>query len=498
MTLATLAVTASPFTHPGSMDAYYYYHVASNLAQGRGLVENFIWNYLSDPKGLPQPSNLYWMPLASFVATPFLWAFGDYFRAAQVGFVLLASLAPAMSAWLVSTLWRSRSYAVWSALFTLLSGFYLGHWVAVDSFAPFFLASTVSLFMMALLVTKDKLLPAVVCGLAAGLSHLARADGALLLPTLAATLLLTQPWRRGLALFAIGLAAYLLVISPWFLRNWGVIGSPMPSSGAQTVLLREYNDLFSYNKEITLSAYLQDGLWPIALGKVRALGQNLVILYGGAFYLVPFGALGLWLWRYDRRLLPFAVYTILLYIAMSLVFTYPGVRGGMKHSGVALLPWTAAAATHGMYTAVAWVGDRLPHWDVPKARFWFTAIALIFSAFLGLYTAASEARIRDVEHRRYEDLAAWFRDQTEPEAVIMVTNPPAFHYSSRRTSIVTPSDGLDALLAAAERYGVSYLALDADHAPSLDPLYREELASPRLRAIATVGDTRIYEVLRAP
>ncbi|MBM2826778.1 MAG: putative rane protein, partial [Dehalococcoidia bacterium] len=153
--LVTLSGAASLFTHPGSMDAYYYYHVASNLSQGRGLVEDFIWNYLSNPSGIPQPSNLYWMPLTSFIAAPFLWAFGDYFRSAQAPFVLLASLAPPMSAAIIWASWRSRGYAIWSALFTLFGGFYLTHWVGVDSFAPFFLATTASLFMMALLLSKD-------------------------------------------------------------------------------------------------------------------------------------------------------------------------------------------------------------------------------------------------------------------------------------------------------------------------------------------------------
>src|SRR3990172_5948547 len=76
---------------PGYMDAYYYYHVATNLASGHGLVENFIWNYLSPPDAIVHPSNLYWMPLTSLVAAPFLTLFGESFRAAQVPFILIGA-----------------------------------------------------------------------------------------------------------------------------------------------------------------------------------------------------------------------------------------------------------------------------------------------------------------------------------------------------------------------------------------------------------------------
>ena len=55
-------------TTPGYMDAEYYAATALQLAGGKGFQEPFIWNYLNQPAGIPAPSHLYWMPLASILA----------------------------------------------------------------------------------------------------------------------------------------------------------------------------------------------------------------------------------------------------------------------------------------------------------------------------------------------------------------------------------------------------------------------------------------------
>ena len=44
------------------MDAEYYYAGGIRLAEGDGFTENFLWNYLDNPVGLPHPAFTYWMP----------------------------------------------------------------------------------------------------------------------------------------------------------------------------------------------------------------------------------------------------------------------------------------------------------------------------------------------------------------------------------------------------------------------------------------------------
>jgi hypothetical protein len=51
-------LAALPQQQPNYMDAAYSYMNALNLVQGRGFVEDFIWNYLGNPARPPHPTPL--------------------------------------------------------------------------------------------------------------------------------------------------------------------------------------------------------------------------------------------------------------------------------------------------------------------------------------------------------------------------------------------------------------------------------------------------------
>src|SRR5262245_60455010 len=105
------------------MDATYSYVNALNLATGRGFVEDFVWNYLSNPGLPPQPSHLYWMPLTSILASMGLVIGGMSYRAAQIPFVLLsAALAPL--SYSIARIVSTRRGVAWLAgLLAIFSGF---------------------------------------------------------------------------------------------------------------------------------------------------------------------------------------------------------------------------------------------------------------------------------------------------------------------------------------------------------------------------------------
>src|SRR5690349_13481772 len=88
--LIVRSIGAWPQTQPGYMDETYYFVNAVTLAHGGGLSENFIWNYLTHPSGLPQSSNAYWMPLTSWLLAPALLLFGTQYRVAQTEMVVFA------------------------------------------------------------------------------------------------------------------------------------------------------------------------------------------------------------------------------------------------------------------------------------------------------------------------------------------------------------------------------------------------------------------------
>ena len=68
ISLIVRGLTATLQHHPQTMDEAYSYMNAVTLSEGRGFVEDFIWNYLNPPETVTHPGNLYWMPLTNVIA----------------------------------------------------------------------------------------------------------------------------------------------------------------------------------------------------------------------------------------------------------------------------------------------------------------------------------------------------------------------------------------------------------------------------------------------
>jgi hypothetical protein len=170
----------------------------------------------------------------------------------------------------------------------------------------------------------------------------------------------------------------------------------------------------------------------------------------------------------------------MLYLVMTLVFTYPSGRGSMLHSGIAMLPWLAIAAVVGLEVAVHWVAARLPHWNAPKATRNFTVIFAGISALLCVYLTQEQV---GEWHKQIDGYAAVAPYVRSPNPVVMALNPPAWWFLTRQPAIQTPSNGPDAALAAAQRYGATHLIIE----PARPAAWRNF-------DVAQTGDPRFYLV----
>jgi hypothetical protein len=380
--LAVRVLTAWPLRQPGYMDAYYYYETAKSLYQRRGFSEEFLWNYLDDPQGLPHPSNLYWMPLSSLLIWPGFAVFGLSYRAAQIPFILLSALLPVVAYLVAVETTGKRRDGIIAGLLAVFSGFYLAFWVSPDAFAPFALVGSLCLMAAYKALSEGRLSWMLLAGVLAGLGHLARADGLLLLGTVLVVALIVRPKaanvplrgtieqenvaRRpsppaplpfgrlrassarergdalplvggelGRGLLALLLGGYLLVMAPWFYRNWQAVGAILPTAGTKTIFLHSYDDLFSYGLDLSLPTYLAWGAGPILRSKLEAAWVNTqtVVVVLCLVFLAPFAAVGFWRLRHHLLYRLAFLYGALLWLAMTFVFTFPGVRGGLLHSG---------------------------------------------------------------------------------------------------------------------------------------------------------------------
>jgi hypothetical protein len=509
-------LTAWPLRQPGYADAYYYAVGAQQLYAGHGFDEPFIWNYLNPPPGLPHSGYLYWMPLTAMLGWLGLEALGDSFGAMQLPFLVLSALLPLISYAVALDLTGEQKHAVLAGLLAVFPGFYAHVFVLPDNFTPFALAGSVCLWAAGRGLRDRRPLWFGLAGLAAGFGHLARADG-ILLPGIAVVAAAAQalpifrapadanasrrPWMASVVL---ALGGYLLVMGPWFLRNWMVAGAPLPGAGAKTAFLTSYDDMFAFGRPLTLESYLAWGWGEILKSKAQALLLNLQRLWveNLLIVLLPFSVLGLWRMHRDRLLWPFFLYLPLLFLVMTFVFTFPGMRGGLFHSGGALLPFFCAAAGPGLEVALRWAAKRFRGWHVLRAWRVFAAglvgIAVVLTTF-ALWRAGALSGEWNDRDQGYSEIGDWLADQGEAQTVVMVGNAPGYTWHTGQPAVAIPNEPMDTILVVADLYDADYLILDSARPRSTDDLYTGTVAYPRLvlrfLADGEAESRQLYEIL---
>ncbi len=489
--------------YPSYTDAYYYATNGQRLAQGYGFTEQIIWVYLDDPAGLPTPSHTYWMPLASLLAAAG-YLIHDSFRGAQLFFWLLAGLLPLLTAAIVVWLGGQRWQFWLAGLLTAAGGFYAHFLSQPSTFAPFAWAGGGCLLALAIanrdltgfkqaqLANLSGLKWWLLAGLLAGLAHLTRADGLLLLAV--GGLIWLRQWRSGGALAAL-LIGYGLVMGGWLLRNGLVLGTPLPTSGTQTIFLTSYADIFAYGRSFDLAHLLAWG-WPeIIRSRLDGLSVALqtFVAVSGYIVLTPFV---IWGWLYvarqkGARLAPMSWYALALLLAMSLLFTLPGSNGGLFHSSTALWPWCMALAAIGLDRAVAWLALRRRNWRPEEARRVYAGIFVLaafgLSGLVGLSrgpgVVASEAEV-------YGEI----RELLPETAVVFAGDAPALHYHTGLPALSAPNEPPDVLLAMARRYQATHLLLDSSPPPALADLYHGTIISTAIQLTAEIDNLRLYEL----
>jgi hypothetical protein len=494
LSLIVRLLTAWPLDQPGYTDAYYYAVGAEQLAAGQGFSEPFVWNYLDPPESVPQPGYLYWMPLAAVVGWLGLETLGGTFGALQAPFVLLSALLPIMAFVVAWDLTGKLKHALLAGVLAIFPGFYAHVFVLPDNFAPFALVGSLCLWATGRGLRDQKPLWFGLAGLAAGLGHLARADGLLLAIVALAAALIPKGWRqenpvvgsrKKLADPLLLLAGYCLVMAPWFARNWQVHGSLLAGTGFSTAFLTSYDDMFAYNRPPTLKSYLEWGWSAILQSKGQALLLNLQRLWieNLMIILLPFSVIGLVHHRWRRLLWPFLLYGLMLFLAMTFAFTYAGMRGGLFHSGSALLPFLYAAVGPGLEGALRWLARRLPGWNPRTAWPVFGAglvgIALVVTIF-ALWRAGVLDGTWNERSLHYMQIGNVLDTQGVPDAVVMVGDAPAFTWHTEHSAIAIPNELLDTILAVADRYGAQYLVLDGTRPRTTDALFASEASHPRL------------------
>ena len=489
MALALGALMAATIRHPGYTDAYYYFNAGQRLVAGQGLTDVAIWTYVGDPPGLPAPAHLYWMPLPSLIAALGMALGGPSFDAAQIPFVVLYG-GIVVTGFIVGALLGGRHTAWLAGLPTLFSGFYMPYWTTTATFGPFGLAGSLCLLALGLARKSGGRAWYAAAGGLAGLSHLARADGLLLVGVLALVALWPAPGRRpDLRGLTLGLVAYTAVMAPWFARNMSVTGSILPAGGLDTAWMRSYDEIAAYPPGARLDEFLAWGAGNILTSRGEALALNVqrFIAEQGMVILAPLMLIGLWRRRRDPLLAGFWPYALALHVLMTLVFAFPGPRGGLFHSAAALLPFWAALGALGLDDVIGWLA-RCRGWRVLEAQRFFGAALILWAAALSAWVFIGKAAA-------WDQAGASFRDLPLPQgAVVAINDPPALYYFTGRWGVPLPDAPPESLLDLAARYGVNYVVVDANRTRPMDDLWEGRNVPAFLEPVAWDGRSRVYRI----
>jgi hypothetical protein len=508
-------------TSPGYMDADYYYAGGVRLAEGQGFSEEFLWNYLDNPDGLPHPSHAYWMPLASLVAAVGMAITGSTaFWAGRLVFLCITGLIAPTTAALAYAITRNKANALLSGLLAAIPGFYLSYLGTIDTFGIYMLLG--ALWYLIIGNKRPSFGWPIVAwsfalGLVSGFFHLARADGLIWLLISGVAVIYGTGWKAGrnepgqtsrswasiYALLALA-TGYLVTMGPWMLRNMSVFGTPLSQGGIQALWLTDYDELYSYPPGLlTPERWWASGLRAICDARLQALGQNLqtALAVQGEIFLAPLIIFGLWRLRKDQRIWLGVMSWVITFGVMTVFFPLVGWRGGFFHSGAALQPLFWAAAPVGLDVFIDW-GRRVRRWDYRQASLVFRAGLVALALLLSALTVQKRVIGPSIDHpawgnewEAYVRLEGALREaRIEPNAIVMVNNAPGYYAANRRPAISIPNGGVEVSLEVAKRFNAAILLLESNHPRGMSELYEHPKDLPGLEYLLDFEGTRVFSI----
>jgi hypothetical protein len=304
--------------------------MAEQLENGKGFTEPFVWHFLNDYSSLEHPID-YWMPLGIVLYYVARICYG------VEGEVLLNIFIWSLLSVLVyKDIW-AKSRSIICSAFTFCTMLFCGRYL-------FYLLTTDNIAFYALLgfvffkTTGEGRSRWYVTGAVSGLIALMRIEGLLIAVFGGICEFFRFRKFKNLLGFVI---VFLLVLSPWLIRNYRVLGNPWPSN-SKAIFLADYNDMFCRDTSVSLENYLEIGINDIVSQKVRGIWFAILNLVAapGLFVMYPLWVLGLIaVWRQGGQY--FLSIILFMVIFCGLVIPLQAEMGTALHVSAFFFPFFA-------------------------------------------------------------------------------------------------------------------------------------------------------------
>ena len=498
---------------PGYMDASYYYLMGRQVASGNWLREPIIWNYLSNPTAIPNNSFTYWMPFPSILTAIgiLIGGTGNYLYS-RFAFIILAALIPIINILITMRFTKNKYLVLLSGFFGIASGYYLQYMTITETFLPYMVLGGLFILVLQDLFEKpNNYLKITSLGLIAGCLHLTRADGILwfisgffvILFFLAKPTQKNHRWFINAMVFSLG---YLLIMSPWYVRNVVVFHSLFPTGSNLSLFFTNYNDLFTYAPEkITFHRLIISGVNQLFLVRWKSLLSNLGNLIGtfGEILLFPFMIVGVWKLRKEKITIFSSIMLGLILLEMSLAFPFAGERGGFIHSACSLQCFFWSISSIGFEAAISKIA-KIRKWTVQKSIpllgntlliiLALTTTAFFYSKVIGEQNSTN-IKMWDRNYSVLKDLGSYMDQIDSISSPVMINDSPGYFAINQKPAIQMTVGTLTEAVDAMNKFGSKYLIIGADHTDEYEPLYENKIENAQFVFIKQIDEYKIFKVI---
>lgn len=480
--------------HPGHGDMSYYLTLANNIADGRGFVIDYIWHFLYPHENLTHPANDFWMPLSSVIMSLFIFILGKSLLTALIPSIIFAVIISLMTYRLARLYLNSRLLAYLAAGMSLFTPHLFKYSLLTDTTIYYTAFITLGLYFIIKAIKNEKYfyLAAVI----AGVINLTRQDGILFFCVIIISIIFFNVnIKHKIKLISFCIILYLLVLAPYMISNLYYFGKLYPSASYKFAYLTEYEDHYSYAKEISLSAYLNWGIAKILNLKWQILFPNIkttLKIFGNVLFpLMAIAIINMFYRLLNRNLIKNTfqplLYFILLFLFYTLIANFSAYLGGYYRSIQSLTPFFIVFSIDGLNKII----------KVKWALYLATGVILILLIIISI---THEKGIVD-DSRRLKSLLINLKAEIElqhkinDEIIIMTRMPWEMHYSTGYRTIQIPNDDLETIYFVARKYRANYLLLPAPRA-ALEAIYSGESPDKRFQHLIDLPNTdyKIYKI----